>query len=92
MCFPGKKLAGPLSGIATSTPGIVAMTKSKRFRESAFPFLQDPASLALLGGPPIAAATLGPSGYMQRLRQLFGSSTPDLSDLASYGDEADLFA
>ena len=59
---------GPLSGVATSAPGIVGMSKSKKFREEAFPFLENPESLFLLGGPATALPALGKKKYLDELQ------------------------
>jgi len=45
--IPGKILMGPGAGFAPSPGGAFAMKKSKKFRESAFPFLKDPKGMLL---------------------------------------------
>jgi len=76
-----KAIAGPLSGIATTTPGIVGMSKSKAFRNQAFPFLENPESLLLAGGPATAIPALGPKKYLDELQlALNQEDVPDFGE------------
>lgn len=57
------------------------MAKSEKFRNTAFPFLEDPESLFLLGGPSVGVPALGPDDYLKELQ--FGLSRDDFPQYGS---------